>query len=113
MIRIAATITALALTIPAGVAQADSNRDCLLEGTVQRAGEQNQEQVQVKFHSASKYEKGSNCRFRRNEKMEFKLPEDPRLKDAPRGSEVKYRYREDGQGGSRTELISIDGSVSA
>jgi hypothetical protein len=40
--------------------------------------------------------------------MEFKLPEDPRLKDADTGSSVKYRYRTESDGSSSAELISID-----
>jgi hypothetical protein len=39
--------------------------------------------------------------------MEFKLPSDNRVKDAPDGSEVQYRYRTDEAGGSNTELISV------
>jgi hypothetical protein len=43
---------------------------------------------------------------RRSQKMEFKLPPDTRLKDAPSGSDVKYRYRTDESGQSNAELIS-------
>jgi hypothetical protein len=39
--------------------------------------------------------------------MEFKLPADTRVKDAPDGSEVQYRYRQDNRGQSTTELINV------
>jgi len=98
-------IGAAALLTVATVAQAQ--KDCLLEGTVQKGGSAGGEQVAVKFHSMDKYDENANCRTRRGEKMEFKLPADPRLKEAPAGSEVKYRYRTDGKGNAEAELISI------
>jgi hypothetical protein len=101
---------AMALSLAATGSIADNvPRDCMLEGTVQKpqgTGDTGQE-VNVKFHSVSKYDQDSNCRVRRGEKMEFKLPADPRLKDAPPGSSVKYRYQTDGEGTAKTELISI------
>mgnify|MGYP003131772193 CR=1 FL=1 len=39
--------------------------------------------------------------------MEFKLPADTRLKNAPAGSTVKYRYRQHEDGSSKTELVSV------
>ena len=86
---------------------AQAQRDCLLEGTVHKSGSAGGEQTAVKFHSVEKYDENANCRTRRGEKMEFKLPADPRLKEAPAGSEVKYRYRTDGKGNAEAELISI------
>lgn len=100
---IAAAVTAALLGAP-GLALAGPEKDCLLEGTVYKSGE---DQVGVKFHSAEKYDKDANCRVRRGEKMEFKLPEDPRLQDAPAGSSVKYRYQENRDGSSKTELVSV------
>jgi len=101
---------AMVLSLAATASIADNtSRDCMLEGTVQKqqgAGDTGQE-VNVKFHSVSKYDQDSNCRVRRGEKMEFKLPADPRLKDAPPGSSVKYRYQTDSEGTAKTELISI------
>jgi hypothetical protein len=100
----------LALSLLAIGANADTtSRDCMLEGTVQKQkGASDVDQgVNVKFHSVSKYDQDSNCRVRRGEKMEFKLPADPRLKDAPPGSSVKYRYQTDSDGTAKTELISI------
>ena len=100
----------LALSILAFGGNADTtSRDCMLEGTVQKQkGASDVDQgVNVKFHSVSKYDQDSNCRVRRGEKMEFKLPADPRLKDAPPGSSVKYRYQTDSDGTAKTELISI------
>lgn len=101
---------AMALSLAATGSIADNtSRDCMLEGTVQKpqGGGDTGEEVNVKFHSVSKYDQDSNCRVRRGEKMEFKLPADPRLKDAPPGSSVKYRYQTDGEGTTKTELISI------
>ncbi|MEJ2532930.1 MAG: hypothetical protein P8Y92_14135 [Halioglobus sp.] len=98
-------IGAAALLTIASVAQAQ--KDCLLEGTVQKSGSADGEQVAVKFHSMDKYDENANCRTRRGQKMEFKLPADPRLKEAPAGSEVRYRYRTDGKGNAEAELISI------
>ena len=95
--------TAALLAVP-GLALAEPEKDCLLEGTVYKSGE---DQTRVKFHSAKRYEKDSNCRVRKGEKMEFKLPEDPRLERAPSGSSVKYRYQENKDGSSKTELVSV------
>jgi hypothetical protein len=101
-------VATLALSIGTASAFADSSKDCMLEGTVQKgsssSGEQN---VSVKFHSVEKYDQDANCRVRRDQKMEFQLPDDPRLKDADAGSQVKYRYRTDGDGNAKTELISV------
>ncbi len=106
MKTIAKAITIIALSATAAVVQADSNKDCLLEGTVHKSERGGEESTKVKFHSVSKYDAEAKCRVRRNEKMQFKLPDDPRLQDAPEGSAVKYRYREE-DGNSSTELISI------
>jgi len=101
-------IAALALPLLANVALADAtDKDCLLEGTVHKSGSAAEQGVNVKFHSMSKYDEDANCRVRRGEKMEFKLPPDPRLEEAEDGSPVKYRYRSDGDGSSKTELISV------
>ena len=100
---IAAVASATLLALP-GIALAGPEKDCMLEGTVYKSGD---DQTNVKFHSAKKYDKDSNCRVRRGEKMEFKLPEDPRLEEAPSGSAVKYRYQEQQDGSSKTELVSV------
>lgn len=101
-------LAATALSLGAAIAVADAGKDCLLEGTVQKdsssAGEQN---VSVKFHSVEKYDEDANCRVRSGQKMQFKLPPDPRLQEADTGSQVKYRYRTDGDGNAKTELISV------
>jgi hypothetical protein len=104
MKQLIATAVTAALLGMSGLAMADPEKDCLLEGTVYKSG---QDQMGVKFHSARKYDKDANCRMRRGEKMEFKLPEDPRLEDAPAGSTVKYRYQEREDGSSKTELVSV------
>ncbi len=101
-------IAALTLPLLANVALADApDKDCLLEGTVHKSGSASDQGMNVKFHSVSKYDEDANCRVRRGEKMEFKLPPDPRLEEAEDGSPVKYRYRSDGDGSSKTELISV------
>ena len=83
-------------------AMADAEKDCLLEGTVQHGEQAGQGSTSVKIHSISKYDAQSNCNVKRNQKMEFKLPPDTRLKDLPSGSDVKYRYRTDESGQSET-----------
>ncbi len=87
--------------------QAETTKDCLLKGTIQQSGEGAEQQVNVKFHSMERYDENANCRQRRGEKMEFKLPSDPRLKEAPDGTDVEYRYREDSDGSSNTQLMSV------
>lgn len=107
MKTIAKAITIIALGVTVATVQAASDKDCLLEGTVYKDQRGGEESTQVKFHSVSKYDAEAKCRVRRNEKMQFKLPDDPRLQDAPDGSPVKYRYRTEEGGSSSTELISI------
>ncbi|RLQ23443.1 hypothetical protein DWB85_02495 [Seongchinamella sediminis] len=98
-----AVSTAVLLALP-GFALAQTEKDCLLEGTVHKSGEA---ETGVTFHSARRYDEDARCRVRRSEKMEFKLPADPRLQEAPDGSTVKYRYQEQKDGSSKTELVSI------
>ena len=102
-----ALIASAALSLLAGAAVADGSKDCMLEGTVHKNSDAAQQGVNVKFHSVSKYDEDANCRVRRGEKMEFKLPPDPRVQDAEDGSPVKYRYRKESDGSSSTELISV------
>ena len=85
-------------------ATADLNRDCLLEGTVQK---NSNDEVRVKIERVRKYSTDTQCRIRRDRKLKFKLPDDPRVKDATPGSEVHYRYRTDGSGSTSTELVKI------
>lgn len=86
---------------------ADSAKDCMLEGTVQHGERGGQDTTTVQINSISKYDDDSRCTVQRGEKLEFKLPPDTRLKDAPSGSDVKYRYRTDDNGQSETQLISV------
>ena len=86
---------------------ADSAKDCLLEGTVLHGQQAGQDTTQVQIHSISKYDEDSRCNVRRGDKLEFKLPPDTRLKNAPTGSDVKYRYRTDDAGQPETQLISV------
>jgi hypothetical protein len=98
------TIAASFLLAVCTGATAGGEKDCLLQGTVHRG---DQDATMVKIHSVRKYDDESRCKVRRGEKLEFKLPPDTRVKAAPEGSEVKYRYRTDGEGESSTELISV------
>jgi len=86
---------------------ADSAKDCLLEGTVLHGEQAGQDTTKVQINSISKYDEDARCTVRRGEKLEFKLPPDTRLKDAPAGSDVKYRYRTDDAGQTDTQLISV------
>ena len=96
-----------ALFLASSIALADSEKDCLLEGTVHHGEQAGQDTTSVKITSISKYDEQSRCQLKRNQKMEFKLPQDTRLKDAPSGSDVKYRYRTDEGGQTKTQLISV------
>ena len=96
-----------ALIFASPLVLADNNKDCLLEGTVQHGEQAGADTTSVKIHSISQYDAESRCNVRHGQKLEFKLPQDTRLKDAPSGSDVKYRYRTDGSGQSDTQLISV------
>jgi hypothetical protein len=98
-------IPALFAAVP--LVMADGEKDCLLEGTVLHGERAGQGTTSVQIHSITKYDAQSNCNVKRNQKMEFKLPPDTRLKDAPSGSDVRYRYRTDESGQSETQLISV------
>jgi len=101
-------VASLGLALGAATTFADSNKDCMLEGTVQKSsGDTAEQNVSVKFHSVEKYDQDANCRVRRGQKMEFQLPDDPRLNEADSGSQVKYRYRTDNDGNAKTELLSV------
>jgi hypothetical protein len=104
-------LSALVMLSSAGIVQAGGTRDCMLEGTVHKSGTGAAEDVQIRFRSAKKYDEDARCRVRRGEKLEFQLPQDPRLEKAPSGASVKYRYREDDKGNRTTELISVGTSA--
>jgi hypothetical protein len=97
----------LAFLVLSPFVMAESGKDCLLQGTVLHGEQAGQDTTTVKINSISQYDEESRCSMRRSQKMEFKLPHDTRLKDAPSGSEVKYRYRTDETGQADTELISV------
>jgi hypothetical protein len=101
------TIIIPALFLVSPLVVADSEKDCLLEGTVQHGEQAGQDTTSVTIHSISKYDEDSRCKIKRSQKMEFKLPQDTRLKDAPSGSDVRYRYRTDETGQPETQLISV------
>jgi len=106
MKTLAKTVTFLVLAA-GSLAVAAGEKDCLLKGTVEHGDGAATGSTQVKIHTISQYDEDSRCSVRRSEKMEFKLPQDPRLQDAPSGSEVEYRYRTDDSGKSSAELISV------
>ena len=101
------TAAAFAFGLGAATVMAEAPRDCLLQGTVQKGGNSDPEAVSVKINSIAKYDQDSNCRVRPGQKMEFKLPADPRVQDAPAGSSVKYRYRTESDGSTKTDLVSV------
>jgi len=101
-------VFAIATVFVAGVAWAGPEKDCLLTGTVTHGDQPGVDNTSVKIHSVSKYDDSANCRVRSGQKLEFKLPADSRLQEAPSGSEVKYRYQDDGAGSTSTSLISVD-----
>jgi hypothetical protein len=109
--KIAMILLAATLPMASGWAQAETVKDCVLTGTVEKSKQAEGEEVNVRFHSIEKYDQEARCRVRRDQKMQFKLPEDPRLQDAPEGSAVQYRYREDSDGSSQTELIRVGTST--
>ena len=105
---LAKAVVALALPLAAAAAMtADQGRDCMLEGTLLQDSRGEEQNMNVKFHSVEKYDESAKCNVRRGEKLQFKLPDDPRLKEAESGSPVKYRYRTDSEGKAKTELISV------
>ena len=91
----------------APMALGETEKDCLLKGKVVHGEQAGQSTTMVQIHSVSRYDEEARCRVRRGQKMEFKLPQDSRVKDAPAGSEVKYRYRTDDTGQGKAELISV------
>lgn len=100
----AIAVSALVLAGPAALA---GEKDCLLKGTVEHGAGASEGTTQVKIHSISRYDEESRCSVRRGQKMEFKLPQDSRVQDAPSGSEVEYRYRTDDAGEANAELIRV------
>jgi len=101
------TIILSVLLIASPFALADGETDCLLKGTVMRGNQAGQGATTVKINSIRQYDEESRCNVRRNEKMEFKLPADPRVQEAEPGSTVKYRYRTESDGTTKTELVSV------
>ena len=84
-------------------AQAETVRDCVMEGTVKRH-QSDGDQVYVAFHSAEPAKEGAPCRLRKREKLRFKAPSGANLQDAEPGTRVKYRYTEDSEKGSTWKL---------
>lgn len=101
------TLIFCAFILAGPAAIADGEKDCLLQGTVQHGEQAGQETTMVDIHSISKYDDAAKCNMRRGQKLEFKLPQDTRLKEAPSGSAVTYRYRTDNSGEANSELISV------
>ena len=101
------TLIFCASILAGSAAMAGGEKDCLLQGTVQHGEQAGQETTMVDIHSISKYDDESKCNMRHGQKMEFRLPQDTRLQEAPSGSAVQYRYRTDDKGESNSELLSV------
>ncbi len=95
---LAAIMTTPLLALPVSV-NAETVRDCVVEGTVTRQ-KGSSDKVYVAFHSAKPAEKGASCRMGRREKFQFKAPNASELKDAEPGTKVRYRYTEDSEKGA-------------
>jgi hypothetical protein len=93
----------LSLTVPV---QAETVRDCTVTGTVKRASG-SAENVYVALHSVKPAEEGANCKMRRREKLEFRLPASEELTGARPGTRVEYRYTEDSESGSSWKLQKV------
>ena len=102
-LALAALLSPLALL--GAPTQAETVRDCVVEGTVKRQSNEG-DKLYVAFHSAKAAEQGANCRMRRNEKLHFKAP-GADLEDAAPGSKVKYRYIEDSEKGATWKLQKV------
>ena len=101
-------VLVLVLLLPFA-AQAEVERDCVLEGTVKKSSGDS-DKVYVAFHSAKPAEKGANCRIKRNEKLHFKQPTSTGINDARPGSRVEYRYTQDSEQGDTWELRQVHGT---
>ncbi|MEM9256421.1 MAG: hypothetical protein AAGA91_13315 [Pseudomonadota bacterium] len=106
MKKIQKILVVAAFTAASGPLLAAGEKDCLLKGTVQHGEQAGQETTTVQIHSVTRYDEDARCRVRSGQKLEFKLPQDSRVDEAPSGSEVQYRYRTDGSS-SDTQLISV------
>lgn len=102
---------AAALVLSPMAVQADAEKDCLLQGTLNKDPGASAASMEVTFHSIKRYDNDANCRMRRGEKLQFKMPKDTRLEQAPDGSRVEYRYREGGENGTSTELLRVGTST--
>jgi len=102
--------TLLLATLPmlAMAAQAEVTQDCILEGTVdKRKAEQMGQDVYVKFHSAARAERGSECNLQRRNRVQFKEPKNAMIENAPDGSKVRYRYTEKDNQQGEWQLIGV------
>ncbi|MFN2329098.1 MAG: hypothetical protein ABR612_09290 [Chromatocurvus sp.] len=92
----------------AAQANAEITQDCILEGTVnQTRAASGGEAVHLVFRSAERGEQAP-CRMSRvdrSRRIQFKVPSDNDIVDAPHGSKVKYRYTEDVEGKRQWRLI--------
>jgi hypothetical protein len=89
-----------------GLAEAETTRDCVLEGTVKNrsAGD---DRVYVAFHSARPATENADCTIRKREKLQFKQPAGTSLQSARPGTQVEYRYTEDSKEGARWHLREV------
>lgn len=97
-----------ALPLFAAGAVAEVTQDCILEGTVdKKKAEQMGRDVYIAFHSASRAEKGSECKLNRRNRVEFKESKDTTIESAPDGAKVKYRYTEKNNQDGEWELMGV------
>jgi hypothetical protein len=84
-------------------ANAEVTRDCVVEGTVKRHGDDG-DRVYVAFDSAKPAEKGAPCRLKRRERLNFKASDAGDLRNAEPGTRVRYRYTEHTDKGASWKL---------
>lgn len=94
------------LLILSATVHAETIRDCKVTGTVKRSSA-SADNVLVALHSVKPASGDAECRIRRKEKLQFKLPASPELADAKPGTRVEYRYTEDSEKGSSWKLQKV------
>ena len=105
--KISLAFATLLLMTSAAVQSAE--RDCVLEGTVKKQSADS-DKVYVAFHSAKPAERGSRCKFRRDEKLRFKAPTGSDIQNATPGSKVEYRYTQDKEDNVTWKLRNVSDS---
>ena len=108
MTRINRILTLLILPVTINLAHADSNQDCIIEGTVKnRTAEQHGTNVYVAFHSASDGAGRNSCNMAARGKVAFREPKNAMIENVPAGSKVRYRYTKEGEHAAQWQLMNI------